>query len=188
METVDTYEKLFQNKEVHKLLHYLMYLLIFNGDTFAYWEQYVCPMEQSTYFPLKSFQEFIDEKINIKSIGTHDYHQFILSMEIPTFKNNMVEKYKKYSLENMIKNHMVFLLEFRQMENRYYFTREEEDNIGIYLDMTPFYEYVAKLGGTDAVLSSVEQTIEQKPITETNKKYIENEALVSILENKVICL
>ena len=43
----------------------------------------------------KSFQQYIDEKYNIKNLGPYDYTRFCSKMREPIFKNNLYDTYIK---------------------------------------------------------------------------------------------
>lgn len=57
-------------------------------------------------YPQQSFQEYVDEKINLQTIGPYNYQTFIKNMTDPEFKTKLHSKYQKdhelSALKNMI--------------------------------------------------------------------------------------
>jgi hypothetical protein len=144
--STESYENIFENNDIYHMLKYYMYILIAPSTTFEDWSSHINFQRQSTVFPQKTFQEFIDKSINIKTIGTDEYQRFIVSMQNTEFKNNMIEKYNKYELESVIKNNLIYLVELynKKGNKQKYYSTEEQEELD-YLDMVPFYEYMSKV-------------------------------------------
>jgi hypothetical protein len=99
-------------------------------------------------FESKTFQEFIDGMINTSTIGTYDYQQFIMSMKEETFRRNTIKKYTSFTIENTIKNNLIYILKLYLCEKlddkTTYFTDEELADIENSLNLIPYFEYVTK--------------------------------------------
>jgi len=103
--------------------------------------------KEATVFETKTFQEYIDGIINISSIGAYDYQNFIASMRNNNFRNNTIKKYTSYTIENTIKNNLVYVLKlylYEKLNEKTYFTDEELEDIETSLNMVPYFEYVSK--------------------------------------------
>ena len=125
--------------ELHIPLQYL-YQLIYHSHTIA--------STQSTYslenmhdlvtkmynaprtYVEQSFQEYIDERVNLQKVGPYDYQAFIKNMNDTTFKQNLYAKYQKDFELMALKN--LIIQECQAQEN--------PDN---YLNTIPYLEYVS---------------------------------------------
>jgi hypothetical protein len=125
--------------ELHIPLQYL-YQLIYHSHTIS--------STQSTYslenmhdlvtkmynapriYVEQSFQEYIDERVNLQKVGPYDYQAFIKNMTDPTFKQNLYAKYQKDFELMALKNLIIQECE----------TQENPDN---YLNTIPYLEYVS---------------------------------------------
>uniref|UniRef100_A0A6C0KH72 Uncharacterized protein n=1 Tax=viral metagenome TaxID=1070528 RepID=A0A6C0KH72_9ZZZZ len=125
--------------ELHIPLQYL-YQLIYHSHTIS--------STQSTYslenmhdlvtkmynaprtYVEQSFQEYIDERVNLQKVGPYDYQAFIKNMTDPTFKQNIYAKYQKDFELMALKNLIIQECE----------AQENPDN---YLNTIPYLEYVS---------------------------------------------
>jgi hypothetical protein len=78
----------------------------------------------------QSFQEYIDERVNLKSTGPYDYQAFIKNMTDPTFKQNLYAKYQKD-------------FELMALKNLIIQECETQENPNNYLNTIPYLEYVS---------------------------------------------
>lgn len=98
-------------------------------------------------FEKKSFQEFIDERINLINVGPYDYQQFTINMRDDVFKQNMINKHNSFDMECSIKNHIVYLFKLNlslKIQPTHYYSDDEYKDIDCYLNVIPYYEYLSK--------------------------------------------
>jgi hypothetical protein len=89
-----------------------------------------------------TFQEYIDQSINIETIGAYDYQRFMESMKDPVFYNNLTKKYQKEIDERATKNHVVYVVQLHiRAKTTQFFTEEEVAAMGTVMDLVPIYEY-----------------------------------------------
>jgi hypothetical protein len=89
-----------------------------------------------------TFQEYIDQSINLKTIGAYDYQRFMESMKDPVFYNNLTKKYQKEIDERATKNHVVYVVQLHiRAKMTQFFTEEEIAAMGTVMDLVPIYEY-----------------------------------------------
>ena len=130
-------------KKVMNKLHIPMKYL-----TFLYKiTKYGIPIHNINVFEHKTFQEFIDNTINIKTVGSHEYQRFIQSMQNETFKKKMFEKYNEFVFMNIIKNYIIYIIQLylsRNNNSSTLFTDDEYDEMDISIDIVPYIEYLSK--------------------------------------------
>jgi hypothetical protein len=102
---------------------------------------------QANVFPKQTFQEYIDSIVNLKTMGSYDYQQFILHMQNPDFKAKMIKKYNRQQLLHALQNNVIYmvqlyLIDYTRSVNTYYFSEEELADRNMYLDLTPYYLYL----------------------------------------------
>lgn len=154
---LQAYNEIFN--ELHIPLQYL-YQLIYHSHTIA--------SIQSTYslhdmhelvtqmynaprtYVEQSFQEYIDERVNLKSTG---YQAFIKNMTDPTFKQNLYAKYQKDFEVTALKN--LIIQECRE---------QISSNSDAYLNTIPYLEYVSMKNNCP------QQTIKQTYILELEEQ------------------
>lgn len=102
------------------------------------------------YFPTNSFQEYIDERIHLQSAGASDYMAFTKSMQIPDFKQSMVDKYMQSEYEKVIKNHLIYLVRLYVMKNvsGVFFSENETLDMELSLHLVPYFDYLSATGIT----------------------------------------
>lgn len=96
-----------------------------------------------------TFQEYIDQRINIQTIGPADYMEFTRSMKDQLFYDRMVNQYVKEGNENRIKNYLIYLVRLYLMQcvgSMEYLTTQECEDIDIGIDVIPFFEYLSGNG------------------------------------------
>lgn len=123
----------------HNLFRYYQYL----SSNFSYQQNQMT----TTYLQI-SFQDFIDEQITFQSVGYREYQRFIKSMQDPTFKNKMVEKYRANVNSRSLKNHIIYVVMLcaaKSMGNSTYFTSEEKESMNIFLNPIAYFNYLSKL-------------------------------------------
>jgi hypothetical protein len=104
-------------------------------------------------FPMMTFQQYIDETINIKTIGTYDYQRFTENMKDEGFRTNLYRKFEKSMAMRRLKNHLFFILELHDQRDRNkeaYRTPTESEYIDTVLDATVYFDYLARRETTDS--------------------------------------
>jgi len=148
---------------------------------------------QANIYEHKTFQDYIDETINIKSINLFHYQEFIKSMKDETFKQNFQNKYEDYITETKLKNHLIYIVQLRiksqsQKQNQYY-TETEEYEMEASLNIIPYLEYVSHRDQDQDQDQDhqdqdqdqdQDQEIKHKTMTEINERTIETNALQAI--------
>jgi hypothetical protein len=93
-----------------------------------------------------TFQEYIDQSINIETIGAYDYQRFMESTKDPVFYNNLTKKYQKEIDERATKNHVVYVVQLHiRAKTTQFFTEEEVAAMGTVMDLVPIYEYRSQI-------------------------------------------
>jgi hypothetical protein len=93
----------------------------------------------------ETFQEYIDRTININTIGTYDYQQFIKNMNSTPFYNNMVTKYNNTQSIKTVKNQLIYIVKLyltKSSNPSNYMTEEEAQEVDTFLNMIPYFEYM----------------------------------------------
>lgn len=104
-------------------------------------------------FPMMTFQDYIDETINIHTIGTYDYQRFAENMKNIGFRTNLYRKFEKSMAMRRLKNHLLFILELhiqRDTNKDAYRTPAESEYIDTVLDATAYFDYLATRETTDS--------------------------------------
>ena len=104
-------------------------------------------------FPMMTFQDYIDETINIKTIGTHDYQRFTENMKDGGFRTNLYRNFEKSMAMRRLKNHLFFILELHVQRDRNkeaYRTPTESEYIDTVLDATVYFDYLGRRETTDS--------------------------------------
>ena len=104
----------------------------------------------------KSFQAYVDEKINLQSVGPYDYQIFIKNMTDPEFKKNIHAKYQKDHELNALKNMIID-------ETMELFRNESSFE---YLNIMPYLEYKQQksksMQNNDSITQNYFETLEQQ--------------------------
>lgn len=97
-------------------------------------------------FNTKTFQEYIDELVNIRSIGPADYQRFIQNMKNEDFRSKMKRNYDIYSLKNNLKNHLIFIIELHFLESigKMMLDDEMKTYLPIMVNAIPYFEYLTE--------------------------------------------
>jgi len=107
------------------------------------------PQRLAKVYESVKFQDYIDEKINIRTIGASDYQEFMKNMEVPEFKEKMIHKYTVDSIHKMVKNHFIYVVNLhilkgvRKLEVMSY---EEEMDMDMMMDMIPYFNLLNEKG------------------------------------------
>lgn len=141
---VGIYYSLFQ--PLYPILTYYLERL---GDDYS---QIVFEKEIPIYATI-TFQKYIDETINIKTIGTHDYQRFTENMKDEGFRTNLYRKFEKSMAMRRLKNHLFYILELHDQRDKNkdaYRTPTESEYIDTVLDATVYFDYLARRETTDS--------------------------------------
>jgi hypothetical protein len=57
-----------------------------------------------------TFQQYIDEKYNMKTLGPYDFETFCKNMQYEGFSNKMKIQYRINQKKNLVKDHIVFIV------------------------------------------------------------------------------
>jgi len=101
----------------------------------------------SQIYKYLTFQEYIDSKITLKSVGPADYISFTKNMNDENFRNNLISQYENEMLKNTLKNKLIYLIQLQIKYMTYnieYLTETEQTEILQYLDIIPYFEYLGK--------------------------------------------
>jgi hypothetical protein len=107
------------------------------------------PQRLANVYELVKFQDYIDEKINIRTIGASDYQEFMKNMEVPEFKEKMLQKYTESSIYKMVRNHLIYVVNLhilkrvRKLEVMSY---QEETDMDMMMDAIPYFNLLSKRG------------------------------------------
>lgn len=102
--------------------------------------------KQANVYSQKTFQEFIDSHVNLRTVGSYNYQEFIKNMKDENFKKNMGKKYENYLTEIFIKNHIVYVVQLQlydKMGVSKYHTSEEREELDNSLNLIPYFEYLS---------------------------------------------
>jgi len=127
-------------------------------------------LKQAPVYLQETFQEYIDKQVNIKTIGSYDYQQFIKSMKEESFREKIFEKYEKSDNERRVKNNIIYIVQLylnEKTNTSYYFTDEERNEMDLSLDILPYLQYIAKNGWLYQDVK--EEKIEKESIDERNE-------------------
>jgi hypothetical protein len=94
-----------------------------------------------------TFQAFIDNQVNFQTIGYREYQNFIKSMQEPSFKKKMVDKYRLDTELRTLKNHIIYVIHLhlaKHLDCSNMFTDEESADMDIMINAIPYFEHLAK--------------------------------------------
>jgi hypothetical protein len=103
------------------------------------------PTQTSNTYNQITFQEFVDDKVNMQKIGYREYQNFIKSMKDYNFKKNLIEKYRNDTEIITLKNYVIYVIQLRlskEINLSEYFTEEEVSDMDISIQPIPFFEYL----------------------------------------------
>jgi hypothetical protein len=126
--------------EEHMTLNYYVQLLSNYTE-----EQQAISNKTLPVYRTETFQEYIDRRVNINTIGTHDYQQFTKNMKDETFHRNMIQKYEAEQFLRKVKNHLIYIIRLYIIKSNnpdIYMTEDEAKEVDTCLDMTPFFKYM----------------------------------------------
>jgi len=141
----------------------------------------------STIYEQLTFQSFIDDQINFRTVGYREYQSFIKSMKEPSFKNKMVDKYRTYMEIRTLKNHIVYIIGLhlaRQVDCSTIFTDEESADMDTMINAIPYFEHLSKNYWTIQDIESglIHQTMDVS-IKKINFNSLESRVLKQITES-----
>lgn len=127
-------------KEEHVVLNYYAQLLSNYTD-----EQQANSNNTLQVYEQETFQEYIDRRVNINTIGTHDYQQFTNNMRDERFHRNMIKKYEAEQFLRKVKNHLIYIIKLYIIKSNnpdVYMTEDEAGEVDTCLDMSSYFKYM----------------------------------------------
>jgi len=112
---------------------------------------YISDNHKIYIFQQQTFQEYIDNLINLKTVGPVDYQTFIKNMQNTDFHNKMTIKYRIDMHKNTLKNHLIFIVELYIMEtfgHKNYYINEYDEFVPTIINAVPYFEYLSEKGWT----------------------------------------
>lgn len=112
------------------------------------WPPYT-PQRLADTYTLVKFQDYIDERINIKTIGATDYQQFMKNMLLPEFKEKMLQKYTADSIHKMVKNHLIYVVNLhilKRLGKLQHVSRKEEEDMDMVMNAVPYFNLLSERG------------------------------------------
>jgi hypothetical protein len=143
---VDIWNAIFYKKEIRTTLRYFT-------ELYSSIEEPLCARTIPLY-ETETFQDYVDHVVKIDSLGAYDYQMFTKYMGESNFHRNMVTKYERAMLEKILKNHIVYVTKLTIMyyaNEASYFTTNEMNDIVSFVNVIPFFEYLASRGNTLSV-------------------------------------
>jgi hypothetical protein len=133
-------------KKVNSLFQYYLHLSTDYLSILPRQQHIVYSHEQlaNTYETI-TFQEYVDEKVNMQQIGYREYQTFIRSMNDYNFKKKLIEKYRIEMESRTLKNHIVYVIQLllsKQINNSEYFTSNEVSVMDISMNPIHYYQYL----------------------------------------------
>jgi hypothetical protein len=140
--------------------------------------------ELSTIYEQLTFQEYINNTMNLHTYGYSEYKKFTNSMQDNKFKANLFLKYEIDSSKKTIKNHIVYIIQLYLVKIIYpntIFSKEEEICMDFMINAIPFFEHLSNNGWT---LCQIEEgcihTNTDLPVREVQFNTIELKAIQQI--------
>jgi hypothetical protein len=156
--------------EEHTVLNYYVQLLSKYTD-----EQQAITDKTLPVYDIETFQEYIDRRVNLNTVGTHGYQQFTMNMRDETFHRNMIQKYEAEKFLRKVKNHLIYIIKLYIIKCNnpdVYMTEDETKEVDTCLDMSSYFKYIRSNNWVDHTQCYSE--------TENNK--IEADAIQKIYE------
>ena len=110
------------------------------------------PTQTSNTYEQITFQDFVDERVNVQQIGYREYQKFIKSMNDYNFKKKLIEKYRVDTEMRSLKNYVIYVIQLilsKQINNSEFFTIEEKNDMHISMDPIPYFEYLHRSSNSD---------------------------------------
>jgi hypothetical protein len=107
------------------------------------------PQRLASTYELVKFQDYIDERINIRTIGATDYQQFMKNMEVLDFKEKMLQKYTEDSIYKMVKNHFIYVVNLhviKRVRKLDFMSSQEEMDMDMMIDAVPYFNLLRERG------------------------------------------
>ena len=124
--------------EEHIILNYYLQLLS------NYPDQSITDKTLPVY-NIETFQEYIDRRVNLNTIGSYNYQEFIRNMQDETFHRNMIQKYEADKFLRKVKNHLIYIIKLYIIKcnnPNVFMTEEEAQQVDSFLDMTHYFNYM----------------------------------------------
>jgi hypothetical protein len=102
------------------------------------------PTQTSNTYEQITFQEFVDERVNLQKVGYREYQTFTRSMTDPNFKKNLIDKYKNDSEIISLKNYLIYVIQMilsKYINNSEFFTVDEVKDMDITMNPIPYFEH-----------------------------------------------
>ena len=132
--------------KLHDLFTYYLHLstdykgILLHQPRIVYEQIHLAP----TYLQL-TFQEYVDEQINLQKVGYREYMNFTKSMQEYEFKAKMVVKYREDTDTRNLKNHLIYIIHLllsETVENSKYFTEDEKELMNLSINPITYFEYI----------------------------------------------
>jgi len=140
------WDNVFNN--VNDLLIYYLHLSVDHLDILELQNKVTYTQNRLTSnYEQLTFQAFIDNQVNFQTIGYREYQNFIKSMQEPSFKKKMVDKYRLDTELRTLKNHIIYVIHLhlaKHLDCSNMFTDEESADMDIMINAIPYFEHLAK--------------------------------------------
>jgi len=106
-----------------------------------------CQNRLASNYEQVTFQTYIDNQVNFQNVGYREYQNFIKSMQNPSFKKKMIDKYKADSEVKTLKNHIIYVVHLhlsQQIDSITIFTDEEKGDMNTIINTVPYFEHLSK--------------------------------------------
>jgi hypothetical protein len=168
----DTWVSIFNKPNIHC---YFEYYLLLQEDL------QIEPTTCVPVFTIPTFQDYIDNLVRLETLGPADYQNFIKSMQEPTFRANMEQKYNKHIFQNQMKNHIIYIVQLYLLQTTgfaSFFTEKEHSYLDLSINLIPFFEYIGASNYTIDDLESLHVNVsDYSDIEKTIQTYKEIAAL-----------
>jgi len=102
------------------------------------------PTQTSSTYEQVTFQDFVDERVNMQQIGYREYQTFIKSMNDYNFKKKLIEKYRIDTETRSLKNYVIYVIQLilsKSVNCSDFFTVDEHNDMNITINPIPYFEY-----------------------------------------------
>jgi hypothetical protein len=110
-----------------------------------------CSRRSANAYESVTFQDYIDESINVRTIGAADYQQFIKNMALPEFNEKMTQKYTENSIHKVVKNHFIYVVNLHVLKSvrrlrLVNMSYQEEEDMDMRMDAIPYFNLLNERG------------------------------------------
>jgi len=109
------------------------------------------PTQTSNTYEQITFQEFVDERVNLQKVGYREYQTFIRSMTDSNFKKNLIDKYRNDTEITSLKNYLIYVIQMiisKYINKSEFFTVDEAKDMDISMNPIPYFEYLCRNSNT----------------------------------------